>query len=249
MKISIFTVCFNSRETIEDTIKSVLGQDYADLEYIVIDGGSTDGTLDIIKKYQSKIAKVISEPDCGIYDAMNKGIRLSTGEVVGIINSDDFYFDSRVLSEVAASFEQNFSADACYGDVVYVDRKDIKKEVRSWRAGEYDEKKLKNGWIPPHPVFFVKKKIYEQHGLFNTNFKIAADYELMFRFFKRGLKTVYINKKLVKMRSGGHSAKTLGQRLAGWNELKQAWKVNNLKLPKFFIFRRILFKVHQYFIH
>ncbi len=244
MKISIITVCYNSASTIEDTIKSVISQDYADLEYIIIDGGSTDETLKIVGKYQDKIAKVVSEPDRGIYDAMNKGIKLASGDIVGIINSDDFYSDNKVLDKVAGVISGG--VDACYGDLAYVNRQDVSKQVRYWKAGEYEKRKLSYGWIMPHPVFFVKKEVYNRFGLFNLSFKIAADYELMLRFLLKGISVVYIPETLVCMREGGHSAENLKQRMAGWREIKSSWEVNNKQIPKFIIFKRLLSKIFQF---
>lgn len=245
MKFSIITVSYNSATTIEDTIKSVINQNYPNLEYIIIDGGSTDGTLEIIKKYQDKISQIISEPDKGIYDAMNKGIKMATGEVVGILNSDDFYASDEIISEVAAIFERT-QTDAVYGNIAYVGRLNIQKRLRYWRAGEYKLTKLKYGWIMPHPTFFVKKEIYHKYGLFNLNFEIAADYELMFRFLKQGIRLDYIDKTLALMRVGGHSAVSIKQRFKGWRQLKTAWVENGLKPPAFFILRRILHKINQY---
>jgi len=247
MKISIITVSYNSEKTIEDTIKSVFNQQFVDLEYIIIDGGSKDNTMEIVNKYKDKITKVISESDRGIYDAMNKGIALATGEVVGIINSDDFFHHKTVLQEVEKKFE-NSNVDGVYGNISYVDRFDVCKEVRFWYAGEYNENKLKRGWIMPHPAFFVKKKVYNDFGLFNLDFKIAADYELMLRFLKNNLQIKYLNKTLVCMREGGYSAKNIKQRISGWKELYQAWRVNNLKPPRWLFLTRPLFKIHQYWL-
>jgi len=245
MKISLITISYNSAKTIEKTIQSVLSQTYTDIEYIIIDGTSTDGTLEIINKYKDKITKIISEKDKGIYDAMNKGIFLATGDVVGIINSDDFYIDEFSIAKVIDYFEKN-NVGACYANLEYVDRENIDKKVRSWRAGEYDQKKLSSGWIPPHPTFFVKKQIYEKYGKFNLDFSIAADYELMLRFLLKGIKIGYIDEYLVCMREGGHSAKSVRQRFRGWQEIRKSWQVNNKKVPNFLIFRRILSKLSQY---
>ncbi|MFZ2189834.1 MAG: glycosyltransferase family 2 protein [Candidatus Magasanikiibacteriota bacterium] len=247
MKLSIITVSYNSAETIEDTIKSVMAQNYSDLEYIIIDGGSKDNTLEVVEKYKDKIAKIISEPDKGIYDAMNKGIKMATGGVVGIINSDDFYFNEHIFNDVMNEFEKTGS-EAVYGDIVYVDREETKKQVRFWQAGEYREEKLNCGWIMPHPAFFVKKEIYNKFGLFNLDFRIAADYELMLRFLKNGLKVSYLPQTFVCMREGGFSGQSFRQRKKGWQELKKAWAINNFKIPRFFITRRILSKIKQYFI-
>lgn len=248
MKISIITVCFNSASTIEDTIKSVINQNYKDLEYIIVDGGSADSTLDIIDKYRDKIAKVISEPDKGVYDAMNKGIDLASGDIVGILNSDDFYCNHKILNSVMDAFSIS-KAGMVYGNLVYVDRLDINKKVRYWMPGEYKEEKLNYGWIPPHPVVFVKKNVYERCGKFNLDFRIAADYEFLLRVLKKyNIIPFYIDKDLVYMREGGLSASSLKQRRKGWKELKKAWEENKIKIPTFFIIKRILFKIKQYLI-
>lgn len=244
MKISVITASYNSATTIEDTIKSVLSQNYSDIEYIIIDGGSKDGTLEIINKYKDKISEIVSEPDHGLYDAMNKGIALATGDVIGILNSDDFFAGPDVLSKVANAFTPEI--DLCYGNIRYVDRIDTKKKVRFWRAGEYKKEKLDSGWIMPHPAVFVRKNLYDKFGLFNLEFKIAADYELLLRFLKHDIKVKYIDETLVHMREGGFSAINYKRRKAGWEELKKAWVSNGLKLPKFFIIRRLLSKIDQY---
>ncbi len=247
MKFSIITVSYNSALTIEDTIISVLAQNYDDLEYIIIDGGSKDGTIDIVNKYKDKISKIVCEPDKGIYDAMNKGLKMATGDVVGILNSDDFYKNTAVLKEVSEAFK-NSDADICYGDIEYIDRENIKKVVRFWKAGEYKKEKLNSGWIMPHPALFVKKEIYNKYGLFNLDFKIAADYELMLRFLLKEVRVKYIKKTLVSMREGGFSGQSYKQRKKGWEELKRAWTINGLPIPKLFIFRRLLSKIKQYFV-
>ncbi len=247
MKISIITICYNSEKTIKDTIESVLSQTYPDVEYIIIDGRSKDGTLDIVKKYSSQIAEIISEPDKGIYDAMNKGIKKATGEIIGIINSDDFYCNKDIIATVVNQFKKT-GVDACYGNIQYIDRDNIEKKVRFWRAGEYRKEKLRSGWIMPHPAFFVKRSVYEKYGLFNLDFKIAADYELMLRFLLRHITLSYIDETLVSMREGGTSAASIKHRKKGWRELKRAWEVNHLDVPFLFIVRRVLSKVRQYVI-
>jgi len=205
VKVSIITVVYNGKNTIEDCLKSVANQTYPLIEHIIIDGGSTDGTLDVIKKYKNKIAKVISEPDKGIYDAMNKGLRSADGDIIGILNSDDMYADNSVIESVVSTITDN-NVDSCYGDLVYVDRDDTAKIKRQWKAGEYKKEKFKKGWMPPHPAFFVKKEMYERYGYLNLDFPLAADYELMLRFLYRyGITTAYIPKVLVKMRAGGTS--------------------------------------------
>lgn len=247
MKVSIITVSHNSAKTIEDTILSVINQNgNFQIEYIIIDGGSIDGTLEIINKYRDRISKIISEPDKGIYDAMNKGVRFATGDIVGILNSDDYYVNNTVVESVVNEFVAK-DIDACYGDLVYVSRQDKNKIVRKWTAGEYNRKKLFYGWIPPHPTFFVKKEIIDKFGLFDLNFKIASDYEFMLRLISKGkIKMNYLPKALVCMRAGGYSARSVSQRIRGWRELYQAWRINNLKPPKLLFIKRPLFKIKQY---
>lgn len=246
MKISIITPSFNSEKTIEKTIQSVISQTYQNLEYIIIDGGSKDRTLKIVEKYKEKIAKIFSGPDEGLYDAMNKGIEWATGEVVGILNSDDFYPHSNVLEKVVEAFLESGS-QAVYGDVAFFKGDNYSKIIRFWRAGEFKEKKLNWGWAPPHPAFFLKKEVYQKYGLFRLDFKIAADYELMLRLFKiHKISVFYLPEVLVYMRQGGESSRNLWQRIKGWKELRKAWRVNNLQTPKFFILRRVLSKIGQY---
>ena len=204
-KISIITVAFNSAKTIKGTIESIISQDYNNIEYLIIDGGSTDGTMDIVKSYSEHVKYYVSEPDNGIYDAMNKGIKAATGDVIGILNSDDFYPNSFVLSNVAKLF-QKYSCDAVYGDLVYVKANDINKIKRYWQAGEYSTSKIKNGWMLPHPTFFVKKKIYIRYGLYDTDLKSAADYEMILKLlYKHNISVHYVPMILVNMRMGGES--------------------------------------------
>jgi len=227
MKVSILTATYNSSETLEACLQSIHSQTYPHLEHIIIDGGSTDGTLDVIKKYENKITKVISEPDHGIYDAMNKGLRLADGDIIGILNSDDMYADNSVIESVVRTITDN-NVDSCYGDLVYVDKDDTTKIKRQWKAGEYKKEKFKTGWMPPHPAFFVKKEMYERYGYLNLDFPLAADYELMLRFLYRyGITTAYIPKILVKMRSGGTSRPGL-YTVRAMIENYRAWKVNGL---------------------
>lgn len=208
MKISIITVVFNGRRTIEEAIQSVASQTYQNIEHIVIDGGSTDGTLDILKIHRNKLAKMVSERDNGIYDAMNKGIRLATGDVIGFLNSDDVYADASILSRVARVFSEH-GVDACYGDLCYVDGKDLDKMVRYWRSNPYRRGMFALGWVPPHPTFFVKRKIYAVEGGFDISYRLAADFELMLRLLEvRSVRSHYIPRVLVKMRMGGATNKS-----------------------------------------
>ncbi len=207
MKISIITVCFNSEKTIKDTLISVSNQKNVDVEHVLIDGASKDGTLDIIKNHH-KVSKLISEPDNGIYDAMNKGINLATGEIIGTLNADDFYYDDNVLKEVKEVFLDP-SIEACYGDLVYIKQDDISQTVRFWKSNDYKNGLFKSGWMPAHPTFFVRKNVYERLGGFKLDYKIAADFELLFKFIEQNkIKTKYIPKVMVKMRLGGTTNKS-----------------------------------------
>jgi glycosyltransferase involved in cell wall biosynthesis len=246
MKISIITVCYNSAATIERAMQSVLAQNYPDVEYIVIDGGSTDGTVDIIKKYQSRIAHFVSEKDGGIYDAMNKGIASTTGDVVGILNSDDLYADNTVLSAVMAVFAADSAIDAAYGNIAYFNKETPTKFSRYWKAGTFSRAKMRNGWMPPHPAFFVRRAYYEQHGNFRLDFGTAADYELLLRFMLSDIRMRYLDRTLVHMQAGGTSGKNFGTRWRAWDLLRKAWIVNGKRPPLFLIERRILSKLSQY---
>ncbi len=233
MKISILTVCYNSAETIEDTIRSVVSQNYSDIEYIIIDGVSKDSTLEIAGRYSTKISRIISEPDSGMYDAINKGLKLASGTVIGILNSDDFYVNETIISEVEATFN-NTQCDCLYGDLQYVDRKDTSKIRRHWTSGKYQEGMFYKGWMPPHPTFFIRKDCYQKFGDFNLQLKSAADYELMLRMIHvHKIKVAYIPHVLVKMRVGGKSNVNLKNRIKANREDKLAWSINGVR-PKFY---------------
>jgi len=233
MRVSIITVCYNSAETIEDTIKSVLEQDYNNIEYIVIDGGSTDGTNAIIQQYRDQISYYISEPDKGIYDAMNKGVEAATGELIGILNSDDLYFNKSVISDIIGKIGVN---DGIYADLIYVDQKNINRIRRIWRSGKYSRKAFLWGWMPPHPTFFVKKKCYNKYGLYDLALKTASDYELMLRFlYKHKISIAYLPEVIIKMRTGGVSNLSIKNRIIANREDKKSWKINQLK-PNIFTF-------------
>jgi glycosyltransferase involved in cell wall biosynthesis len=234
MTISIITVAYNSSSTIKDTIDSVLNQSYPNIEYIIIDGNSTDNTPDIVKSYGNKIACFISEKDKGIYDAMNKGLQIATGDIIGILNSDDVYATTDVLEKVAGCFASNNEAEICYGDLNYVQSKNLNVVTRIWKAGYSHAKSFHYGWMPPHPTIFVKKEVYQKVGLFNLQLKSASDYEMMLRMFvKHQCKAVYLPYLLVKMRAGGMSNASLKNRLKANREDGMAWKINGLK-PYFF---------------
>jgi len=245
MKISLITPTYNSEKTISRTIDSIVAQNYSNLEYIIVDGASSDRTLEIVKGYQGEIdIKLISEPDRGLYDAMNKGIKMATGEIIGILNSDDLFKSDNVLSLVAESFADN-NVDAVYGDITYfADNEKVVK--RYWHSGVYSEGSLNNGWTIPHPALYLRKSVYDRFGLFNTNFKIAGDYEFILRLLKKHkINLKYLPHVFVNMYEGGISGRNLEQRRKGWAELKKAWVVNGFKVPNLFILRRVLFKISQ----
>ena len=205
MKISIITVVWNNKETIQDAVNSVLNQTYKNIEYIIIDGASTDGTIEIIQSYGDKISKFISEPDGGLYDAMNKGIELSNGDIVGMLNSDDFYIDEFVIENVIKEFEAK-DVDSVYADLVYVNPGNLDKVVRFYDSSYFSPGKFAYGWMPAHPTFFVKKEIYERYGVFRTDLKIGADFDILVRFlYIYNISFSYMREVLVKMRTGGVS--------------------------------------------
>jgi len=247
VKVSIVTVCYNSAETIENTLISVLSQSYTNIEYIIVDGQSTDTTLEIIGRYKSRLSKVISEPDNGIYDAINKGILLASGELVGVLNSDDFYVNSTVIEEVVNELRRQ-NADCVYGDLQYVDRQDTNIVKRNWVSGKYEHGLFFKGWMPPHPTFFIKNDCYKKYGLFNLKLKSAADYELMLRMLHlHQIKAAYLPKVLVKMRVGGKSNISLMNRIKANREDKLAWDINGIK-PKFYtLLMKPLSKLGQFF--
>lgn len=247
MKVSVITVCFNSASTIESTIQSVLSQDFAELEYIIIDGASTDETLTIVKKYDSKIAKLISEKDQGIYFAINKGIQHATGDVIAILHADDFYTSPQVISTIAKTFEV-YKVDTVYGDLQYVDRLNPDKIIRYWQSGSFQKRLFLKGWMPPHPSFFVKKTCYDQFGLFNTTLRSAADYEMMLRLlYKHNCSTHYVPEVFVKMRIGGKSNISIMNRIKANREDKKAWLLNDLRPGVFTFIRKPLSKLNQFF--
>lgn len=247
MKVSIITVAYNSAETIAACIESVLSQDYPDVEYILIDGESADDTLKIVQKYRGRIHKVVSEPDDGIYHAMNKGLDLCSGDVVGFLNSDDIYADSRVITDVVKQLEATES-DSCYGDLLYVDRTDTSVVKRKWISGKYNRNNFLKGWMPPHPTFFLKRECYRQYGGFNLDFRTSADYELMLRMlYKHEISATYISRVLVNMRAGGQSNVSVSNRIKANLEDRKAWKVNDLKPPFWTTIRKPLSKLGQFF--
>ncbi|UCC97005.1 MAG: glycosyltransferase [Phycisphaerales bacterium] len=246
MVVSIITVCFNSVETIEETIMSVLSQDYKDIEHLIVDGGSTDGTLDIIERYRNNIAKIVSEPDRGIYDAMNKGIRLSTGDVIAVLNSDDVYASQTTVGRMVEFLQAN-NFDAVYGDLVYVDRHKRDRITRYWQTGPYRKNAFRYGWALPHPTFFCRKEIFETFGSFNDDLQIAADFELTLRFVeKHQIRVGYLPEVVASMRSGG-KANVLRGIIRGNREIMSAFRLNDLRLSAWFLILKPAARVSQFF--
>jgi glycosyltransferase len=245
MKVSIITATYNSAATIKDTILSVKNQTFSNVEHIVIDGQSTDNTLNLLN-YFGHSGPVLSEPDRGIYDAMNKGVKMATGDIVGILNSDDFYPHSRVIEKVVKVFDSG-DCDAVYGDLVFVDTIFKKKVLREWIAGGYNKKLFYRGWMPPHPTFFVKREVYEKYGAFNLDFKISSDYELLLRFMLlKDIKVKYLPGVLVHMRAGGLSNKSWKNRIAAHIEDYRAWTANGISPKWYTVLLKPLRKVKQY---
>jgi len=252
MKISIITVCFNSERTIADTINSVCQQTYPDIEYLIIDGQSTDGTLGIIQSHVkfNCIDTLISEHDSGIYDAMNKGISMASGDVIGLLNADDVYVDETILKQVADIFS-NQDIDACYADLVYVDQLDGVKIIRYWKSSNYSSGMFERGWMPAHPTFFVRRNVYERFGKFDLSFQRQADFELTLRFLcVNKIRSIYIPRIWVKMRLGGISNRGLLGVISANLEAYRACKKHALKIPlaPLFISRKLISRIPQFFL-
>ena len=247
MKVSIITVVFNNKETIKDAILSVYEQTYKNVEHIIIDGGSTDGTKEILEKERDKFAILVSESDKGIYDAMNKGVLMATGDVIGILNSDDLYADNMVLQDVVSCFAGGSGLSIVYGDLVYVKSDNTNNIVRKWMSKPYYDCFFENGNVPPHPTLFLRNNIYKELGLFDLEFKLAADYELMLRIFKKhDFKSRYIRKVIVKMRLGGATNQSFLNIKNQNLEILKAWRKNNLSLPLFLMVFRFFKRLNQF---
>lgn len=246
MKISLITVCYNSGKTIEDTFKSVQSQSYKDIEYIVIDGGSKDNTLELINQYKEIIDYSVSEKDNGLYDAMNKGIEKATGDVIGFLNSDDLFCDDMAVEKVMNVFNENSKIDSVYADIYYVDQNNTDKIVRKWITGK--QKTFKKGWHPAHPTLYIKKKVYNQYGGFNLKFKLASDFEIMLRFIEKyKISTIYLPEPLIKMRLGGETNKSVENIFRQNKECIKAFKDNDLKVNSvMYPFYRIIPKFFQF---
>jgi len=243
--ISLITVCYNAESTIDRCINSVLAQNNKNLQFIIIDGCSTDNTLKIINQYQQHISLLLSEPDKGIYDAINKGIKLADGQIIGLLNADDYFADENILSDVAIAFKEH-NVSIIYGDIDYVNQQG--KITRQWRSGLYREGLFNWGWMPPHPTFYCRKSLFYQLGFYSLEYGTAADYELMLRFMHRNkTKAFYVEKIMVKMQTGGASNKNLGNRIRAFFSDFRAMKKNNILLPLVALVFKPVRKISQYF--
>lgn len=246
MKISLITATYNSAATIQDTIESVLRQTHDDIEYIIIDGGSKDNTMDIVGKYKDRIACIVSEKDKGIYDAMNKGIRRATGDIVGILNSDDFFTSDDVLHTVASQFKEASDLQALYGDIHFVNPDNLEKSVRYYSSAIFRPYLFRFGFMPAHPSFYVRKAQYDRLGLYDTNYRIAADYDLLIRFlYKERIKTRYLPKNFVTMRTGGASTESLESRLVLNREIVKACKRHGIYTNLLLLSLKYFYKVTE----
>jgi len=245
MRITIITATFNNEKTIEQTLESVKNQTYSDIEHIIIDGNSSDKTIEVIKKFEH-INKIVSEPDNGIYYALNKGLQIATGDVVGFLHADDFYANNDCLSKIAKAFTGN-DVDAVYGNLQYVAFENTDKIIRNWISNDFNPKALKKGWMPPHPTFYAKKELYNQFGDFNTKYKISADYDLMLRFLTKNISVKFIPETIIKMRVGGISNKNIKSILNKSKEDLSAMRNN--KVGGFLtLVRKNTSKISQFFI-
>jgi glycosyltransferase involved in cell wall biosynthesis len=244
--ISVITVSFNSRETIADTIESVAAQTHPRIEHIVVDGASTDGTLEVLHRFRGRLSKVVSEPDEGIYAAMNKGLAMATGDVVGTLNSDDVYADENVLGMVAEVFRDD-AVDVCYGDIFYVDKGDLNRIVRRWKSEPFRPGLFEQGWMPPHPAFFIRRRVLGRVGPFEASYRFAADFDFMLRALHvQQLRSTYLPRELVKMRVGGETNSSVMNVLKGNIEAYRSCRKYGLGVSPLFIAKKILRKLPQY---
>lgn len=250
MKISIITVTYNSAATLRDTMESILSQTYTDIEYLVVDGLSKDNTVDIVREYEPRFGgrmKWISEKDHGLYDAMNKGIRMSTGDIVGILNSDDFYTSNDILEKIVAGFDDN--VDAVYGDLHYVHADNLQRCVRYYSSKIFKPSLMRMGFIPAHPTFYCRRKYFDKYGCYKADYKIAADFDLLLRFiYVNNIKTKYLPIDMVTMRIGGASTNGLKGRLGGMREHLRSLKENGIKSNWFILSLRYFYKISEFFV-
>lgn len=248
MTISIITATYNSSAYIADCISSINEQTYQNIEHIIIDGLSQDNTLEIINKTPNKVTKIVSEHDNGLYDAMNKGITIANGDIIGILNSDDVLSSNNILSKIATTFE-NEQCDAIFGDLDFVSPSGTEKIIRKWKSSPFLIGSFARGWHPPHPTLYVKKDIYEKYGLFDISLNVSADFELMLRLFeKHRIRTVYINDVLVKMRYGGESTGSIKKIIQGNVNIIKAFKKNEIPISFMYPLHRLASKIKQFFL-
>ena len=255
MKISITTVVFNNKKHIEGCIESVLNQSYKDIEHVIVDGGSTDGTVERIQslkvkceksKVNNRKFKFVSEKDSGIYDAINKGIKNSTGDIIGLLHSDDVFADETAIEKVMNKFVKE-ETDSVYGDLEYVSADEINKKIRYWRAGDCSINKLKHGWMPPHPAFFVKKDVFSKFGMYSTEYKVAADYEMVLRLlWSERITTAYLPIVITKMRWGGASNRNIPSIMLKSREDYKALRANSVPNPFIAVFLKNVRKLRQF---
>ena len=247
MSLSIITVCLNSVKTIGETLKSIGSQTYAEVEHVVVDGASIDGTVELVRGFSRKVARLISEPDRGLYDAMNKGIAIATGDIIGYLNSDDVYADDDVLQKVAKAFA-DVNVDACYGDLVYVQQDDIARVVRYWRSCPYSPGLIERGWMPAHPTFFIRRSILQELGGFNIHYRYHADFDLMVLLFLRSkIRCAYIPEILVRMRTGGKTNRSIRNVIRGNLESLESLRSHGAVVTPMFFVGKLLSRVPQFF--
>lgn len=246
VKISIITATYNSADTVIDAIESVNNQTYDNIEHIIIDGGSKDDTVNVVKRLGKRVSIIISEPDKGIYDALNKGIDVATGDIIGFMHSDDIFYDNQVIEKIASVFSSS-EVGSVYGDLEYVQKDDTNRVVRKWVSGNFKLDKVKSGWMPPHPTFYMKRENYKKLGGFNLEYSIAADYDSILRYlFKYKISTAYIPEVLVKMRVGGASNKSIENIIKKSKEDRLALKSNNIPWLKALLMKNLT-KIPQFF--
>jgi glycosyltransferase involved in cell wall biosynthesis len=243
MKITIITIVFNKEKEIEQTIQSVLNQNYSDIEYIIVDGGSTDSTLSVIERYRSNISKLISEPDLGIYDALNKGIDNASGEVIGMVHAGDMLFNNNVISDLVQCFSQT-GADLIYGNTVLVEPSNIERVKRVWEGGEFKPTRFLYGWMPSHSSIYIKRSVFQKYGNYRLDLDIAADYEFLLRvMYKHSVRCSYYPGLVTRFRVGGISNKNLFSFLKSNTQCYRSWKLNNLNVPFYTIPFKILRRI------
>ena len=244
MKVSIITSCYNREATIRDAIESVLEQDYLDIEYIIVDGASKDNSLQVINEYKDRISKIVSEPDKGMYEAINKGIRMATGDVIGLVHSDDFLYSPHTISNIVKQME-NTHADFLYGDGLFVNAENTDKVIRKWIGGAYRLWKVRHGWLPLHPTCYIRREVMQKRGLYNETYKIAADSDLLFRYLLGGDLTVtYLKEYIIKMRMGGMSTDS-ARRKQMWKEDIKMYNSHGMN-PTITKIEKMLWKVPQF---